>query len=548
MNPPAHEVSEPGGDDTETFELQVEGLIRDDVATKKAPRRTFPVVLRMCLPPIEAKTAHAEGEPESWRDFIAVALATKIPGNVSTTHIRSVLGLIKRALLDMYGRADMSLLIADGAKPECRVKFSIAITDVAAKLTWAKSTAQKFLGILRKVLKVTTIDENFIRTITLVTQEETHENNTVLGKHGKRAKDDPVRILLESWIQKLKANTKIKSDLSAKNTMNFIISTCLPAFGLSPQTYSDESKNHIEDTISDELVVQICNSGKKCNWLQVFLTHIVGSTYAINAAIKANAAGPTPNFGGLAAPPSDGADHHRISSENLDKLYAAAKGNILHELTFLLMITTGLRIGGVANIRTLNVAKDTGEIWKEIQSGQTVCKGPKWYGFPLVPRTQKLICKWLDKYRPADPSPFLFPGRHGGHISTATIRGYFNETTKLAGLNGVEMHPHALRHSFAHILLGAGNNVDVVAKLMHHSSSATTTKFYLKESAREVVDRANIPWIKKDDTGKRKREEVPKFLSDMNNTKKDDATKHKRAQKRAVSMSSLDMFKPLEAL
>ncbi len=71
----------------------------------------------------------------------------------------------------------------------------------------------------------------------------------------------------------------------------------------------------------------------------------------------------------------------------------------------------------------------------------------------MTPRVQELTQIWLTQIRPADPSPYVFPGQLGGHISTATIRLAFHGLCSAAGLTGKEFHPHALRHSYAHILL-----------------------------------------------------------------------------------------------
>ena len=100
------------------------------------------------------------------------------------------------------------------------------------------------------------------------------------------------------------------------------------------------------------------------------------------------------------------------------------------------------------------------------------------------------------------------------------------------------MHPHALRHSYAHILLNSGNSVDIVSKLLGHSSSSTTEKFYLKETASDVAERANIPWLDKSLTCKKV---VPDFLKA---TTQPEPAKDRTAKKRMKNMSKLDIFKP----
>jgi len=46
---------------------------------------------------------------------------------------------------------------------------------------------------------------------------------------------------------------------------------------------------------------------------------------------------------------------------------------------------------------------------------------------------------------------------------------------------------------FIHILLEVGNSVENISKLLGHASSETMEKYYLRESAAQVVQRANIP-------------------------------------------------------
>ena len=157
----------------------------------------------------------------------------------------------------------------------------------------------------------------------------------------------------------------------------------------------------------------------------------------------------------------------------------------------------------------------------------------------MTEKVQAKVYDWLAKSRPADTSPYLFPGRSSGHISTDAIRHIFKDACQRAGLNGKEFHPHALRHSFAHLLLETGNSVDVVSKCLNHASSSVTEKFYLKESAAQVIERANIPWMQ---TGKRKEPELSNFLGGASAT--DIQQKQERKRSRAEKqMHSLQMLK-----
>ena len=146
--------------------------------------------------------------------------------------------------------------------------------------------------------------------------------------------------------------------------------------------------------------------------------------------------------------------------------------------------------------------------------------------------------QWLHQHRPASSTPYLFPGTTGEHISTEAIRVRFQKLCTQAGLSGKEFHPHALRHTYAHLLLETGNSTDVVSKCLNHSSTEVTEKFYLKENIEEVTQRATIPWLRED--SKRKEIPLPSFL--------DDKTRPGREQQAAKKQKINQALSSLEAL
>jgi integrase/recombinase XerD len=216
-----------------------------------------------------------------------------------------------------------------------------------------------------------------------------------------------------------------------------------------------------------------------------------------------------------------------------------AKKTPKDELMYMILITTGMRVGGLAQIKTEHVAVVMSNDVEVKETGRTIEKGRKWFSFAMNEQVQKLLYEWIVNLRPADPSPYLFPGQCAsrGHITTTTIRNTFRGWCKAAGLTGKEFHPHALRHSYAHILLESGNSVDVVSKLLNHSSTKVTEMFYLKENASEVAQRANIPWLAKEN--KKKRQIVPSFLVQQTVTTSNEGHKQKKRRK---AMARLDMF------
>jgi len=107
-----------------------------------------------------------------------------------------------------------------------------------------------------------------------------------------------------------------------------------------------------------------------------------------------------------------------------------------------------------------------------------------------------------------------------------------------------------MRHTYGHMLLETGNPVETVAKLLGHSSSKTTEKFYLKESAGEVAKRANIPWL--DQSKAPSAPVVPDFL--LNNgsaaaaKKKEERIITKQRKNKRKMMASMSMFSLPEEL
>jgi integrase len=295
---------------------------------------------------------------------------------------------------------------------------------------------------------------------------------------------------------------------------------------------------------SPGLAREICGSegavaAKKAMWLKLLLNNILGADI------------PVPD--GLLKRPrtlqgvddGDGSDVHRISSEDLEKIHAQSKCSVLDELLFTLMITTGLRVGAVTLILIASVADVVDHHFVVRTQSRTREKGNKWAHFLLTTRVQELVRAWLTGHRPAVDSPYLFPGATpGGHVTTNAIRGRFSKLCAAAGLAGRQFHPHALRHSFAHMLLEAGNSVDVVSKCLNHSSSAITEAVYLRESATELLRRANIPWLRGAQMGA---PSPPLFLSEPaagTRAARDEGQPDAKRRKASASRCLLDMFNP----
>jgi integrase len=328
--------------------------------------------------------------------------------------------------------------------------------------------------------------------------------------------------------------------------MKFFITRCLPACGLDLNDWSEDAAGLVTTKLGDKgTVVELCgnasNRKKKFKWLQVFCAFIVPCLPGMQLdwiviqtkeeLAKANAF-------------DDGSDHHRISTDDLEAIEKEAAKSPLDHICMMLMVTTGMRVGGLVGIRTEHIADFISNKVTVKQTGRTLEKGGKWFSFVLSGKLRKIIYEWITVHRPASPSPFLFPSviDNVSALTTACIRIRFTAICHKIGLSGDEFHPHALRHTYAHLLLECGNKIEVVSKLLGHSKTETTEKFYLKENAAEVADRANIPWLQGDDGAPKRKSSTPAFLKPSGN----DIRRVKRRKKKRKDLASLDMFNKLD--
>jgi integrase/recombinase XerC len=112
-------------------------------------------------------------------------------------------------------------------------------------------------------------------------------------------------------------------------------------------------------------------------------------------------------------------------------------------------------------------------------------KGGKQRMVPLLPAVQSALRGWL-KWRPeASADAPLFIGTRGDVLNPAVAQKSLRVLRAQLGLPA-HTTPHALRHSFATALLGAGADLRVIQELLGHSSLSTTQR-YTKVDAEQLI-------------------------------------------------------------
>ena len=173
-------------------------------------------------------------------------------------------------------------------------------------------------------------------------------------------------------------------------------------------------------------------------------------------------------------PQVDNIKTEKLSQEQLGTLLKVIDENPQYEVAGLMMkmaLYSGMRRGEIFKLRWDAIDFERGFI--------TIheTKGGKDTAIPLNAPARALL-KSIDR----GESPFVFPGRDGGHRVEAK-RG-FNSLKKKAGLPADFRPVHGLRHVFASGLVSDGTDLYMVGRLLTHKSPNMTRRYaHLSDTA-----------------------------------------------------------------
>jgi site-specific recombinase XerD len=137
------------------------------------------------------------------------------------------------------------------------------------------------------------------------------------------------------------------------------------------------------------------------------------------------------------------------------------------------------------------VRLDVADVHLEDRALRATGKGEKTRTLPLGDPAADAIRRYLARARPvlAAPAqdgpanPALLLSRRGRRLSTSDVRRRMDLWVRAAGLPS-DLHPHALRHSYATHLLDGGADLRSIQELLGHARLSTTQVYTRVESSR----------------------------------------------------------------
>jgi site-specific recombinase XerD len=143
-----------------------------------------------------------------------------------------------------------------------------------------------------------------------------------------------------------------------------------------------------------------------------------------------------------------------------------------------MMLHGGLRVGEITALRISDLDLEPGHERILVRAG----KGDRDRVVPLNAVVREALAAWL-AVRPMAADDHLFLGQRGQALAANTIQQMMRAYGERAGIG--RLTPHMLRHSFARGLVAAGVDLPTVARLLGHSSVATT-QVYTQPSEEEM--------------------------------------------------------------
>jgi len=160
----------------------------------------------------------------------------------------------------------------------------------------------------------------------------------------------------------------------------------------------------------------------------------------------------------------------------------------LRDYCFLLtLLDTGLRLSEGLGLKVPDLDLDEMAV-------KVMGKGNKERRLGLSPRLVAELKPYLRRRQIAvallglPDSPWVFPNDVGGRLTPKTMQQHFKRYGEAAGIRGVRVSPHTLRHTYALNFVRAGGDPFTLQKVLGHSSLDTTRR-YCELADSDVLER-----------------------------------------------------------
>ncbi|MDR1426732.1 MAG: site-specific integrase [Bifidobacteriaceae bacterium] len=190
---------------------------------------------------------------------------------------------------------------------------------------------------------------------------------------------------------------------------------------------------------------------------------------------------------GLSLPKAESEEHVYLTHQQVrDLADAAERVTGVHQDAVLIyaLAYTGMRINEALAAKTgaldlvgrkLRVVKT----WTVDKDGARVLGPPKSHERRTVPLTAFLAKELAALVKDSGPGDFIFQAKRGGPIHDHNWRPrVWDKAVKEAGLDGLGLTPHKMRHTAASAAIAAGADVKVVQQMLGHASAAMTLDVY----------------------------------------------------------------------
>lgn len=169
-----------------------------------------------------------------------------------------------------------------------------------------------------------------------------------------------------------------------------------------------------------------------------------------------------------------------------------------NEAVVVILFNTGLRVSEFASI-TLDKLDFDSKAFRNLP-----LKGGRFGSIEWNKETEQVLVAWLENRKswavPEECSA-VFITEKGRPLSVRAIQEIFGRYSRLLRL-GKRLTPHVLRHSMATELLRQGNDIRVIASILHHASLNSTKRYaHVVDSLR----RQALSSLEPDNRGKRRK-------------------------------------------